>query len=80
MKSHADIYETAKSSIGLPIPPDAPAVQMLRLVIAEARSLIRQRGEIEALADALLAESSDYKLLRRIPGIERACAPEALAW
>ena len=29
-----DIYETAKTSIGLPIPVDAPAIRMFRLVIA----------------------------------------------
>ncbi len=64
-----DIYETARSSIGLPVPPDAPAVSMFRLVIGEVRGLIRQRDAIEAAADALLSESADYKLLRRIPGI-----------
>lgn len=64
-----DIYETAHSSIGLPVPPDAPAVSMFRLVIGEARGLIQQRDAIEATADALLTDSSDYKLLRRIPGI-----------
>ncbi|SDA28109.1 Transposase, partial [Methylobacterium sp. UNC378MF] len=62
-----DIYETARSSIGLPVPPDAPAVSMFRLVIGEARGLIQQRDAIEATADALLTDSSDYKLLRRIP-------------
>lgn len=64
-----DIYETARSSIGLPVPPDAPAVSMFRLVIGEVRGLIRQRDAIEAAADALLTDNSDYKLLRRIPGI-----------
>ena len=64
-----DIYETAKTSIGLPIPVDAPAIRMFRLVIAEARSLIRQRDEIEAMADQLLAASQDYARLRQIPGI-----------
>jgi transposase len=64
-----DIYETARASIGLPIPLDAPAIRMFRLVIAEARSLIRQRHEIEAVADELLGENHDYQLLRRIPGI-----------
>ena len=64
-----DIYETASSSIGLPIPLDAPAIRMFRLVITEARSLIRQRDAIEKLADELLRESEDYKRLRRIPGI-----------
>jgi len=64
-----DIYETAKASIGLPLAPDAPAIRMFRMVIAEARSLIRQRGEIEVMADELLGDSADFRLLRRIPGI-----------
>lgn len=54
-----DIYETARISIGLPVPPDAPAVSMFRLVIGEVRGLIRQRDAIEATADALLTDSSD---------------------
>lgn len=64
-----DIYETARTSIGLPLPLDAPAIRMFRMVIAEARSLIRQRNEIEAQADELLRHSQDYQLLRQIPGI-----------
>ena len=42
---------------------------MFRMVIAEARSLIRQRNEIETQADELLRHSKDYLLLRQIPGI-----------
>ncbi|ESZ53434.1 hypothetical protein X729_31910 [Mesorhizobium sp. L103C131B0] len=42
---------------------------MFRMVIDEARSLIRQRNEIEAQADELLRHSQDYQLLRQIPGI-----------
>jgi len=64
-----DIYETACSSIGLPLPLYAPAIRMFRMVIDEARSLIRQRNEIEAQADELLQHSQDYQLLRQIPGI-----------
>jgi hypothetical protein len=65
----SDIYETSRTSIGLPLPADAPAIRMFRMVIAEARSLIRQRNEIERMADDLLSDSADYQLLRRIPGI-----------
>lgn len=65
----ADIYQTAKASIALPIPLDAPAITMFRMVLAEARSLIRQRDSIEAMADALLTPSADYQHLRKIPGI-----------
>lgn len=75
----SDIYETARTSIGLPLPLEAPAVQMFRMVIAEARSLIRQRDEIEELADALLHDSVDYQALRRIPGIGPIIALTILA-
>jgi transposase len=64
-----DIYETARTSIGLPLPLEAPAIRMFRMVIAEARSLIRHRNEIETQADELLRHSKDYLLLRQIPGI-----------
>ncbi|GJE35752.1 IS110 family transposase ISMex12 [Methylobacterium oxalidis] len=64
-----DVYETARGSIRLPVPPDAPAVRMFRLVIGEARGLIRQRDAIDAMAETLLSDSVDYKLLLRIPGI-----------
>lgn len=64
-----NIYETAAASIALPIPPDSPALQMFRLVLTEARSLIRQRDSIEAMADELLRDNTDYRLLRQIPGI-----------
>ncbi len=64
-----DIYETARTSIGLPLPLDAPAIRMFRMVVAEARSLIRQRNEIEAQADELLRHSRDYQILPQIPGI-----------
>lgn len=65
----ADIYQTATTSIGLPIPLDAPAIAMFRMVLAQARNLIRQRDAIEKMADAMLAHSSDYQQLRKVPGI-----------
>lgn len=64
-----DIYETARTSIALPIPPDAPAIAMFRLVIAEARHLIRQRDAIEQIAGELLGEHADYQRLQQVPGI-----------
>ena len=65
----ADIYETARMSVGLPISLESPAIAMFRMVIAEARSLIRQRDEIERMAHALLQDHPDYRRLRQIPGI-----------
>ena len=43
----SDIYATAVGSVGLPVHPDSDAVRMFRLVLAEGRSLVRQRDEIE---------------------------------
>jgi hypothetical protein len=65
----ADIYETARTSIALPIAPDAPAIAMFRLVLAEARHLIRQRDAIEQMAGELLDGHADYRRLQQIPGI-----------
>ncbi len=64
-----DIYETACASVALPVPETSAAITMFRMVIAQGRSLIQQRDEIERLAHARLAEHVDYQLLRNIPGI-----------
>ena len=64
-----DIHETARTSIALPIAPDAPAIAMFRLVIAEARHLIRQRDAIERMAIELLGAHADYRRLQQIPGV-----------
>jgi hypothetical protein len=65
----SDIYATAVDSVGLPVHAASDAVRMFRLVLAEGRSLVRQRDEIEARAVALLSDLSDYQLLTTIPGI-----------
>ena len=64
-----DIYETAKSSVGLQVAPDSDAISMFRLVLGEGRSLIAQHNQIEDRAVALLKDLPDYKLLTSIPGI-----------
>ena len=55
--------------MALPVPEDSAAITMFRMVIAQRRSLIHQRDEIERLAHDRLAEHVEYKLLRNIPGI-----------
>ena len=65
----SDIYATAVSSVGLPVHSDSDAIRMFRLVLAEGRSLIRQRDVIEARAVELLSNLPDYQLLTTIPGI-----------
>lgn len=57
------------NSIALPIPPDAEAIAMFRLVIAEVLGLIRTRDRIEGRAQALLGSNPDYQRLLQIPGI-----------
>jgi transposase len=39
------------------------------MVLAEGRSLVRQRDDIEARAEALLSDDADYRRLRTIPGV-----------
>lgn len=64
-----DIYETACSSIGLPVPLDSTAIIMFRMVLREALGLIAQRDEIERQAKTLLGDHPDFIRLQQIPGI-----------
>ncbi|MBW9091983.1 IS110 family transposase [Rhizobium wenxiniae] len=64
-----DIFETACSSVALPIAEDAVAISMFRMIIGQGRGLIRERNRIEQIAQSLLAEHQDYQLLCKIPGI-----------
>ena len=64
-----DIFETACSSVALPIAEDAVAVSMFRMIIGQGRSLIRERNRIEQIAQSLLVGHQDYQLLCKIPGI-----------
>ena len=42
----ADIYETAKASVELPVGLDSDAIGMVRLVFGQGRSLIAQHNAI----------------------------------
>lgn len=64
-----DIYETAKTSVGLPIGSGSDAIGMFRLVLGEGRGLIAQRNQIEGRAVELLKDLPDYQLLTSVPGI-----------
>lgn len=65
----SDVYQTAKSSVGLPIAQGSDAARMFRMVLAEGRCLIAQRNAIEDRAVDLLKRHRDYQLLTSIPGI-----------
>ena len=75
----ADIYETSKASVGLPVAADSKAIRMFRLVLAPGRSLIQSRNAIEARVVELLGDHPDYQLLRSIPGIGPVNALTVLA-
>lgn len=51
------------------MPEESTAITMFRMIIAQARGLIRERNRIEEIAQVTLADHHDYQLLRRIPGI-----------
>jgi transposase len=74
-----DIYDTASSSIGLPVAPDSVAVVMYRMVLTHIVQLIRQRDEIERIADAVLSDHPDYQRLRQLPGVGPIIALTILA-
>lgn len=65
----SDIYETAKTSVALPVSKESDAIRMFRLVLREGRSLINQRNEVEVRAVELLSDHKDYQLLTSVPGI-----------
>jgi transposase len=73
-----DIYETARSSIGLPVTMDGAAITF-RLVLAQGRSLIHQRDAIEERAHTALVGNADFQQLQQIPGIGPIIAMTVLA-
>lgn len=74
-----DFYETARESIGLPVPEDSEAIRMFRLVLQEHQDLCRLRQAIEARAELYLKDNTDYLRLRTIPGIGAVIALIILA-
>ncbi len=71
----ADIYQTARTSAGLPIKPVSDAAGMFKPVLAEGRGLIAQRNEIEGRTVDLLKSNGDCQLLTSIPGTGPINAP-----
>ena len=74
-----DFYETAASSIGLPVDEDSEAMAMFRLVLQEHQYLCRLRQSIEERAEEYLKDNADYKRLRTIPGVGPVIALTILA-
>lgn len=74
-----DFYETAASSIGLPVAEDSEAMRMFRIVLQEHQDLCRLRHSIEERANLYLKDNADYNRLRTIPGIGPVIALTILA-
>lgn len=74
-----EIHALATHSIALPIAIDSPAVTTFRLQLERYLQLSETRRDLERQADALLATSLDYQLLRTVPGIGSIIALVILA-
>jgi len=74
-----DFYETAASSIGLPVAEDSEAMRMFRIVLQEHQDLCSLRQSIEKRANLYLKDNKDYKRLQSIPGIGPVIALTILA-
>lgn len=64
-----DFYETAKTSVGLPVSEDSESIRMFRLVLREFADLCSIRKRLECDAADKLEPHPDYRRLRSIPGI-----------
>jgi transposase len=65
----SDFYQTARTSVGLPVTEDSQAIAMFRLVLQEYLQLCRLRRHLEQQAMAYLAQHPDFRRLQSIPGI-----------
>lgn len=65
----ADFYQTACTSIGLPVPEGSEAIRMFRLVLQEYLHLCRLRDELEQQVVEHLSDQADFRRLQTIPGI-----------
>jgi transposase len=65
----ADFYDTAGTSLGLPVGEDTEAMRMFRLVLEEYLQLCRRRKQLERDIVERLAGQPDFDRLQTVPGI-----------
>ncbi len=65
----ADFYDTASTSLGLPVSEESEAMRMFRVVLEEYRALCLLRKRLEADAITRLADQPDFRRLQKLPGI-----------
>lgn len=74
-----NFYQTAKESIGLPIPSDAQAIKMFKIILQEHHDLCQQLKCLEDTASTFLEGNNDYQKLLTIPGVGPIIAITILA-
>jgi transposase len=65
----ADFYDTASTSLGLPVSEASEAMRMFRIVLEEYRALCLLRKRLEADVVTRLAHQPDFIRLQTLPGI-----------
>jgi hypothetical protein len=65
----ADFYQTAQTSVGLPVREDSEAIRMFRLVLEDYQQLCRRRKQLEADIVKRLADHPDFDRVQTVPGI-----------
>lgn len=65
----ADFYDTAVTSLGLPVSESSEAIRMFRIVLEEYRALCVLRKRLEADVVTRLAHQPDFIRLQTLPGI-----------
>ena len=64
-----ELYETATTSIAIPIDPGSLAVSTFKLQLERYLALTLQRSELERISENFLSERDDYRHLRTLPGV-----------
>lgn len=65
----ADFYDTASTSLGLPVLEDSETMRMFRIVLEEYRTLCLLRKRLEADVVTRLADHPDFQRLQTLPGV-----------
>jgi len=64
-----ELYDTAVTSIGLPVDDESLAVSTFKLQLKRYQELTQQRQTLEQTAEKFLAGTDDYHYLRSLPGV-----------
>ncbi len=64
-----DFYQTARTSVGLPVAEEAEAIRMFQLMLREYLHLCQVRRQLEEQIVTRLSDHPDFRRLQTIPGI-----------